>query len=518
MKKNNTFYITTAIPYANAEPHIGFALEILYTDVMARYQRLLGNDVYFLTGTDEHGQKMLKTAKDAGKPVEEYASEKSASFQNLADQYNISNDDFIRTTEERHRNGSQKFWEAAAATGDIYKKSYTGLYCVGCEAFITEKDLVDGKCPIHNKAPEMISEENYFFRLSRFQEPLEFLFKERADFVVPDNRYLEMKNILKSGLEDISISRSTEKLSWGIPVPGDKTQVMYVWFDALTNYVTALGYGAKNDELFKKYWPAVHVIGKDINRFHSLLWPAMLMSAGLEVPRQVAVHGFIYSDGQKMSKSLGNVIDPQDLLEKFPLDAVRYFLMREIPFDNDGNFSYKQFNERYNGDLANGIGNMTNRVLTMIEKYCSDHIPAVKTINNDFTSRLSKEIWPTYVKDMEGWRFDLALEAAWKFITFCDQQISDKQPWAMSKAGKHEEVNDLLYHLAEALRHVAIMIWPVMPDTSEKIISQLGLEVEKELAKPLSELQQWVDLTVGNKISKGEPLFPRLVSNEAIKQ
>lgn len=510
MKKNNTFYITTAIPYANDKPHLGHAIEFLYADVMARYERLIGNEVHFLSGTDEHGQKMLKTAKDAGKPVEEFAAEKSAIFQNLLDQWNISNDDFIRTTDERHIKGAQKIWKMVADNGDIYKKSYTGLYCYGCEAFKTEKDLVDGKCPLHNRVPDPVSEENYFFKLNNFAEPLKFLFEERKDFVVPENRGKEMLNIIKEGLEDVSISRSREKLPWGIAVPGDETQVMYVWFDALTNYISALGYG-EDEKLLKKFWPGIHVIGKDINRFHSLLWPAMLMSAGLDVPRQIAVHGFIYAaDGQKMSKTLGNVIDPMELSKEYPLEAIRYYLMREIPFDNDGNFSMKQLAERYGGDLANGIGNLCYRILTMIEKYSDNQVPKVENVSRDFIDFLQKNIWPVYEKNMNEWRFDLALEAVWKFITFCDQQISDRQPWAMAKAGKTQEVNDLLYHLAEALRHIAVMIWPIMPETSEKIIVQLGLEVEKEFARPLSSLKEWVDLTVGNKINKGNPLFPRI--------
>ncbi|MBI5729317.1 MAG: methionine--tRNA ligase [Candidatus Magasanikbacteria bacterium] len=508
--KNNTFYLTTAIPYANASPHIGFALEILYADVMARYQRLLGHDVYFLTGTDEHGQKMLKTAKEMNKPVEQFAAERSAEFQNLADQWNISNNDFIRTTEPRHEKQAQIFWETVFKNGDIYKKSYTGLYCYGCESFKTEKDLVGGKCPDHNREPELVSEENYFFRLSKYQEPLEFLFESRPYFVFPESRQKEMYNMLKNGLDDISISRAKEKLPWGVPVPGDDTQVMYVWFDALTNYITALDYTVKGHTLFNTFWPATHIVGKEINRFHSLLWPAMLMAAGLDVPKQIAVHGWMTVDGQKMSKTLGNVINPLDLIEQYPLEAVRYFLMREIPFENDGNFSYKQLVERYNGDLANGIGNLTNRILTMVEKYSEGKIPAVISVDEGLIHFLTKDVWPAYLEAMSNWRFDQGLVAAWKFVACCDQLISDQQPWALAKAGKMEEVNDLLYHLVEALRHIAVMIWPVMPETAEKILAQLGLEVEKELAKPLSELQQWVDLTVGNKINKGEPLFLRL--------
>ena len=514
MKKNN-FYLTTAIPYANADPHIGFALEILYTDVMARYQRLLGKEVYFLTGPAEHGQKMFKTAKEAKETVDKYAAKKSALFQNLADQWNITNDDFIRTTEMRHMELAQKFWEAAEASGDIYKKKYKGLYCVGCEAFKTEKDLVNGVCPDHPNPPSTIitlEEENYFFRLSKYQEPLEFLFEQHKDFVYPESRYNEMYNILKSGLEDISISRSTDKLPWGVPVPGDPSQVMYVWFDALTNYVTALGWGAKGNKLFKKFWPAnAHVIGKEINRFHSLLWPAMLMSAGLELPQQIAVHGWITVNGQKMSKSVGNVINPLELTQKYPLEAVRYFLMREIPFDNDGDFSYEKFEERYNADLANGIGNLTNRILTMVEKYSGGVIPRVGEVNNDLINFLTQKIWPEYDANMQKWRFDRALEGVFKFVSYCDQLISDHKPWALAKEGKDKEVGDFLYHLAEGLRHIAIMLYPVMPETAEKIMAQLGLNVAKELGKPLADLQQWVELTVGNKINKGEQLFPRLI-------
>jgi methionyl-tRNA synthetase len=506
----NTFYLTTAIAYTNANPHIGYALELLYGDVMARYQRLLGKEVRFLTGTDEHGQKVLKNAKEAGKSVEEFATEKSAIFQQLADEWNISNDDFIRTTEERHIEGATKFWKTVEVSGDIYKKSYSGLYCIGCERFITEKDLVDGKCPDHLKEPELLTEENYFFRLSRYQEPLEFLFKERSNFVYPESRFNEMKNILKNGVEDISISRVKEKLPWGIPVPGDNSQVMYVWFDALINYISALGYGSADETIFKKFWPGINMVGKEINRFHSLLWPAMLMSAGIEIPQQIAVHGWITVEGQKMSKSIGNVVDPLELVQNFPLEAVRYFFMREIPFDNDGDFSETKFKERYTADLANGIGNLTNRILTMIEKYSGGVIPEVTTVDSNLIDLLTQKIWPEYVSAMEKWRFDLALEAAQKFITYCDQLISDKKPWELEKIGEHTQVQDLLHHLAEALRHIAIMFWPIIPETAEKIFTQLGLDVGVELSKPLSDLQQWVELTVGNKIKKEEMLFPRL--------
>jgi methionyl-tRNA synthetase len=509
-KDKNNFYLTTAIAYVNAAPHIGFALELLYSDVMCRYQRLLGKEVRFLTGTDEHGQKIFKTAKEAGKDSREFVDETSAKFSELADLWNISNDDFIRTTQQRHIVGAQKFWLASLENGNIYKKTYKGLYCIGCESFKTEKDLINGKCPDHHREPELVEEENYFFKLSNYQEPLEFLFEQKKDFVYPESRYNEMYNILKNGLEDVSISRSVDKLPWGIPVPNDETQVMYVWFDALTNYITALGYGSSDETLFKKFWPAVHVIGKEINRFHSLLWPAMLLSAGVELPKQIAVHGWMTVDGQKMSKTIGNVIDPLELINRYPLEAVRYFLMREIPFDNDGDFSNEKFKDKYTSDLANGLGNFTSRVLTMVEKYSDNKIPSVTEIDRSPMDLLEKEIWPSYVAYMEKWEFNHALETVWKFITFCDQTISDKKPWALAKEGKLIEVQNLLYHLCESLRHIAIMIYPVMPETSEKIISQLGLETTTEMAKPISELQQWSDLTVGNQIKKGEALFPRI--------
>lgn len=502
-------YLTTAIVYPNGDPHIGFALELLYVDVMARYQRLLGNEVRFVTGTDEHGQKMYKTAIEKNKTVEEYVNEMSAQYQKLADEWNISNDDFIRTTEARHKKGAQKFWQAVAASGDIYKKSYTGLYCVGCESYKTEKDLVDGLCADHRTAPEMSTEENYFFRLSRYQEPLTFLFEKNPNFVYPESRYNEMKNLLKNGLEDVSISRVKEKLPWGIPVPGDDSQVMYVWFDALTNYITSLGYGSTDESLLKKFWPGINVVGKEINRFHSLLWPAMLMAAGLEIPTQIAVHGWITAEGQKMSKTIGNVINPLTLIERFPLEAVRYVLLREVPFDGDGDFSEHRFIERYNADLANGLGNLTNRILTMIEKYCEGVVPPVKTINTEIIAQLNEKVWPTYALHMDTWRFDLALEAVWKMVTYCDQLISDTEPWSLAKKGEIDHVNDLLHHLVEALRHIAVMIWPMLPQTAENIFLQLGLDVGGENAKPLAELQQWVELTVGNKINKASVLFPR---------
>ncbi len=503
------YYVTTAIPYANDNPHIGHALLFLYADVIARYQRLIGKDVYFLIGTDEHGQKMLRSADKKGIEVAKYCDEKSAVFQNLADQWDISNNDFIRTTDKKHIIAAQKIWLSAEKSGDIYKKKYSGLYCVGCESFKTEKDLVDGKCPDHQKEPELLEEENYFFRLSKYQEKLEKLFKKNPDFVYPKNRYNEMLNILKNGLEDISISRSTDKLAWGVPVPNDPSQVMYVWFDALTNYVTALGYGTEDELLFKKYWPAdAHVLGKEINRFHSLLWPAMLMSAGLELPKMIAAHGWITVNGQKMSKSVGNVIDPIKMANDYPIELIRYFFMRELPFDSDGDYSDEKFLARYNGDLANGIGNLVNRVAVMIEKY-SDNLTSKIHHPNKIISNSTSEAWKNYSRHMDEFYFNRALDSVWKLITDCDVQISELKPWTMAKNGEFEEVNDLLGSLSEALRNIAIMIYPVMPETSRKILCQIGLSSENELAKSIHELSKWQS-NYAIKINSPEPLFMRL--------
>ncbi len=505
----NTYYITTAIPYANDNPHVGHALLFLYADVIARYQRLVGKDVYFLIGTDEHGQKMLKAAKEKGREVEEYCSEKSAVFSNLADQWNISNNDFIRTTEDRHKKSAQKIWELADKKGDIYKKKYSGLYCVGCEAYKTEKDLVDGKCPDHLKEPEILEEENYFFRLSKYQKELEAHFKNNLGFVFPQNRYNEMLNILKNGLEDISISRSVEKLTWGIPVPGDDTQVMYVWFDALTNYITALGFKSENSDLFNKYWPAqVHVIGKEINRFHSLLWPAMLMSVGIELPKMIAAHGFITVNGQKMSKTIGNVIDPLKMSSEYPVDSVRYFFIREFPFDNDGDYSDEKFIARYNADLANGIGNLTNRILSMIDKYCDGIVPDDKETETSFKKEVAIA-FIEYKKAMDIFRFDQALESVFKLITYSDQIISEKEPWNLAKNNKLDELNSLLNNLVETLRQISVMLYPVMPEVFEKLSFALNLKVDDEFKEPLEELLKWRSMN-GVKIIKNKPLFPRI--------
>ncbi len=396
MLKN--FYITTSIAYANAAPHIGYAMEICQADVLARYHRMKSDDVFFLSGTDENGSKIKKTALEKKVDPQKFVDENSAKFQLLLDTLNISNNDFIRTTDKkRHWPAAQKIWNELVKKGDIYKSSYEGYYCVGCEAYLTEKDLIDGKCSNHQKVPEKIKEENYFFKLSKYSKMIQEKIESGELEILPESRKNEILNVIKDGLKDISFSRPKKTLDWGVPVPNDETQTMYVWCDALTNYISALGYG--NDYIchsreggnpllpqsanlannFQKYWPAdIHLIGKDILRFHAAIWPAMLISADLPLPKKIFVHGFITSNGQKISKSLGNIIDPFEVIDKYGVDALRYYLLKEIPSGGDGDFSFERFEEVYQADLANGIGNLVYRVLTMIERNFDNKIPESK--------------------------------------------------------------------------------------------------------------------------------------------
>ena len=380
--QNKKFYITTSIAYTNAPPHIGFAQEVVQADALARYHRLLGENVFFLTGTDENGAKVAKAAEEAGQSPKEFVDEISKKFKALRDILNLSNDDFIRTTDQkRHWPTVKNIWLELKENGDIYKKKYKGLYCVGCEAFVKENDLVDGKCPIHEKNPEVIEEENYFFCLSKYQNQLKKIIRAEKIKIIPETRKNELLSFITQGLEDVSCSRSREKLGWGIPVPKDNTQTIYVWLEALVNYLSALNHTTNGDK-FKKFWPSdVHCIGKDIFiRFHGSLWPAMLLSLKLDLPKTIFVHGFITVNGQKMSKSLGNVIDPLELVKKYDTDPVRYFLLREIPPTEDGDFTYQKFEARYNSDLASGLGNLVARVLTMAKKLKTQNSkPQLKT-------------------------------------------------------------------------------------------------------------------------------------------
>jgi methionyl-tRNA synthetase len=463
------FYITTTIPYANAPPHIGFALEIVQADILARWHNLKGEDVFFLTGTDEHGTKNYQTAKKEGIDPKEFVDKNSSYFRELTKKLNISNNYFIRTTDKKvHWPGVIKLWKILAQKGDIYKKEYEGYYCSGCERFVTEKDLVDGKCPNHsNLKIEKISEENYFFKLSKYSDKIKNLVKTDKIKISP----LKWKNgflsLIKDGLTDVSFSRDRKHLPWGIPVPGDDSQVQYVWTDALANYLTGVGYP---DEKYKKYWPAdVHVVGKDMLRFHAGIWPGMLLSAGLPLPKQVIVHGFLTVDGKKMSKSSGNVISPLKLLEKYDSDSLRYTLMRETPFGDDGDFSEKALIQRHNNELANKLGNLISRVSTLVEKFGLE-----KAENNLIKKLKLKEI----EKKMENYELDKALELIFAFVDNCNEHVQENKLWEGDKKK--------LYELVDSIKAISILLWPFIPSSCEKIAKYFSFDLKwEEIKKPI---------------------------------
>jgi len=464
VRKKKKFYITTSIAYANAPAHIGFAQEVIQADVLARYHRLLGEDTFFLTGTDEHGGKVAKAAEEIGKSPKEFVDEISDKFRALKEILNLSNDDFIRTTDKkRHWPSVKKVWLKLKENGDIYKKKYRGLYCVGCEAFVKEKDLVGGKCPVHEKIPEVIEEENYFFRLSKYQDQLKTIIEAEKLKIIPETRKNELLSFINQGLEDTSCSRSREKLEWGILVPDDKTQSVYVWLEALVNYLSALDY-ATNGDKFKKFWsPDIHCIGKDIFiRFHGSLWPAMLLSLKLELPKTIFVHGFVTVGGQKMSKSLGNVVDPFELVKKYGTDAVRYFLLREIPPTEDGDFTYQKFEQRYNADLASGLGNLVARVMKMAEKKVTK--PSSQMA---IKPRIDKTL-RNYKRALDEFKFNTALISIWELISFCDRYIEKERPWEKSER-QLSIINNLLF----AIANIAEMLRPFLPETSERIFRQI---------------------------------------------
>jgi len=474
------FYITTAIPYVNANPHIGMALEYVQTDVVARYHRQRGDEVFFLTGADENSLKNVQAAEKEGISTKALVDKNTKKFIEVAKALNISNDDFIRTTSKKHFTGAQKLWSACKKE-DIYKKKYKGLYCVGCEQFYTEKELVDDKCPEHKTKPDVVEEENYFFKLSNYQKKLEKLIESDEYKVVPESRKNEVLSFIRMGLEDFSISRSQERAkSWGVPVPGDESQVMYVWFDALSNYITALDYD-KDGAKFKKWWPAdAHVIGKGIIRFHAIYWPAMLMSAGIELPKNLFVHGYINIEGDKMSKSLGNVIDPFELVKKYGVEPVRYYLLRYIHPVQDSDFSIAKFEQAYTADLANGLGNVVSRVAGLVEQNDSE----IKPLDSARGLRQDKEL----DKLVGGFLFDQGLKYIWDKIAAIDGLISETKPWELAKAGKTKELEEILNKAANEVFEVSQLLKPFLPETAEK--------VEK--------------IFTAKKIKKGKPLFPRL--------
>ncbi|MFA5086026.1 MAG: methionine--tRNA ligase [Candidatus Paceibacterota bacterium] len=480
-------FVSTSIPYVNAAPHLGHALECVQADVIARRHRLLGDQVFFLSGSDENSLKNVQSAEKKGVSVKELVDDNSDRFFRLKEALNLSIDEFIRTTEERHFAGAQKLWEACEK--DIYKKKYAGLYCVGCEEFYKEEELEDGLCPEHKKRPELVEEENYFFRLSKYEDKLKELIEKDDLKIIPESRKNEMLKFIESGLQDFCISRSSERAKgWGIDVPGDPTQKIWVWFDALSNYINALGYG-ENRGKFEEFWQdndaRLHVIGKGIIRFHAIYWPAMLMSAGLNPPKALFVHGYLTVDGQKMSKSIGNVVDPLELVAKYGTEGVRYFLLREIPATGDGDFTFEKFEKRYNSDLASGLGNLFSRTVAMVIKAGFDSSFEIEP--EKVFSDKAKEI-ETKVSD-KFIQFNESLGEIWELVSFCDKYIDEEKPWEIKDAEKQKIVfSNLLFSLKEISR----MIKPFLPETAEKMEEQLGEEKG-----------------VFN-VKKGESLFPRI--------
>jgi methionyl-tRNA synthetase len=508
---SNTFYITTPIYYVNARPHIGHTYTTLACDTVARRQRMMGSDTWFLTGTDEHGQKIQRAAEAAGRTPQSFTDEVSAEFRALWDRMGITYDDYIRTTSDRHKMGVQELWRRIRDNGYIYKGSYTGQYCVFDEMYV---EVGPGEpCPECGRPTETVKEENYFFKLSAFAAPLLDLYTNNPDFIRPETRRNEVIAFVRSGLRDLSISRST--FSWGIPVPDDPKHVIYVWLDALANYITAIGYGSSDTSKFEKYWPAdVHMIGKEIVRFHCVYWPAFLMAARLPLPKSIVAHGWLLFEESKMSKSRGNIVRTETILDVLGADALRYFLLREVVFGHDGSFSFDALVQRYNSDLANGLGNLASRTLAMITRYFKGEVPypshtAAHTGAEDLVAALARHTIKEFNELFEQFQFSRALEMAWALVAAVDKYIVENEPWALAE--KQDESNrarlaTVLYTSAEALRIVTALAHPVMPVATAKIWSQMGLG---DITKASLADLRWGQLKLGTKLGKVEPVFPR---------
>jgi methionyl-tRNA synthetase len=474
------FYVCTSIPYVNGEPHLGHAMEFVMGDVIARRARHQGHEVIFGTGTDEHGGKIAEKAEELGLTPKALTDKMSQYFVNLADKLNISNDRFIRTTDPGHEERAELIWKALKK--DIYKDKYVGWYCTGDEAFFSEADVKanNGVCPNHNRPYEKIEEENYFFKLSKYTKQINEAIVTGELRIVPDTKRNEILNVLKDGLDDISISRPKDKISWGIPVPGDTKQVMYVWFEALMNYITVLGYPEHED--FKNFWPAqVQVIGKDILRFHAAIWPAILMGLGVELPKSIYVHGFINISGKKMSKSLGNFVNPDEVIDKYGADAFRYYFLRHIPSYNDGDFSWDAFEAAYNNELANELGNAVQRTAAMIERYQDGKIGELPEAGHDIAQ---------YEQALDDFRFDRALDEVWEQVRGLNQYIDEEKPWEISKAGEPDHLREVLAYQVASLLNIATLLEPFLPETSSKIQSTFAdgtIQLDKETLFPKHE-------------------------------
>ncbi|MGO4436236.1 methionine--tRNA ligase [Rhizobium sp. RAF56] len=515
MTEKTPFYITTAISYPNGKPHIGHAYELIATDAMARYQRLDGREVFFLTGTDEHGQKMQQTARAEGVAPQELADRNSAEFQAMGKLLNASNDDFIRTTEQRHHLASKAIWKRMAANGDIYKDSYAGWYSVRDEAYYQENETelrADGVRYGPQGTPvEWVQEESYFFRLSQYQDKLLKLYEENPDFIGPAERRNEVISFVKSGLKDLSISRTT--FDWGIQVPDDSAHVMYVWVDALTNYITATGYLDDENGPRAKFWPAdIHIIGKDIIRFHAVYWPAFLMSAKLPLPKRVYAHGFLLNKGEKMSKSVGNVVDPVNLVNHFGLDQVRYFFLREVSFGQDGSYSEEAIATRINSDLANGIGNLASRSLSMIVKNCDGKIPECGPLTDEDKAMLAQAdaLLDITRQDMEKQLIHRAVTSIIAVVSEADRYFAGQEPWALKKTDP-ARMATVLYVTADVVRQIAILLQPFMAGSAGKLLDLVAIPADK---RDFASLGAAGRLVPGTPLEAPKPVFPRYVPPE----
>lgn len=516
MTDTSPFYITTAISYPNGKPHIGHAYELIATDAVARYQRLDGRDVFFLTGTDEHGQKMQQTARKEGISAQELADRNSTEFQKMAVLLNASNDDFIRTTEKRHHEAVKNIWIRMGEAGDLYKDSYSGWYSVRDEAYYQEGETelrADGVRYGPQGTPvEWVEEASYFFKLSAYQDKLLKHYEDNPDFIGPAERRNEVISFVKSGLKDLSMSRTT--FDWGIPVPNDPGHVMYVWVDALTNYITATGYLTDPEGLRAKYWPAdIHMIGKDIIRFHAVYWPAFLMSAGLPLPKKVFAHGFLLNKGEKMSKSLGNVVDPFNLVEHFGLDQIRYFFLREVSFGQDGSYSEEGIATRINSDLANGIGNLASRSLSMIVKNCDGQIPECGDLTDEDKAMLvsADALHASTRDDMNALMIHRALTSIIAVVSEADRYFASQEPWALKKTDP-ARMAIVLYVTADVVRQIAILLQPFMPESAAKLLDLVAVPADKRDFASLGEAGR---LVAGTALEAPKPVFPRYVAPEA---